>query len=227
MRSDITSIPVEEVFEPRQGCPICRMRNTLETRIVEYITGAAMMEPDVRTETNKQGFCYPHYQMMLQKSRRLSVALLLESHLAEVEKHAFSGTVPSSRFAKKQSRADGGCFVCGQVEWAMERMLETVCRQWEREREFRRLFEEQEAYCLPHLLLLTDTAAAKMNKKLVGDFTKAATGCCRRYLEALRGDVDHFNRMFDYRNTGEDADWGNSRDAIERAVWWLTSRDPR
>ena len=28
--------------------------------------------------------------------------------------------------------------------------------------------------------------------------------------------------MFDYRN--KNGDWGNSKDAIERAMWFLTSR---
>ena len=77
MREDITTIPVSEVFEPRDGCPICRMRNRLEERVVEYITGAAMMEPDVRIETNKKGFCFTHYQQMLKRRNRLSVALML------------------------------------------------------------------------------------------------------------------------------------------------------
>ena len=48
MREDITSIPISDVFEPRDGCPICRMRNLLEERVADYITGPAMMEPDVR-----------------------------------------------------------------------------------------------------------------------------------------------------------------------------------
>ena len=87
MRNDITSIPVSEVFEPRDGCPICRMRDRLEERVVEYITGAAMMEPDVREDTNKQGFCITHYRQMLKRRNRLSVALMLESHLAEVAEH--------------------------------------------------------------------------------------------------------------------------------------------
>ena len=43
MREDITSIPISEVFEPRDGCPICRMRDMLEARVVDYITGAAMI----------------------------------------------------------------------------------------------------------------------------------------------------------------------------------------
>ena len=30
MRYDITNIPVAEVFEEGDGCPICRLRNTLE-----------------------------------------------------------------------------------------------------------------------------------------------------------------------------------------------------
>ena len=61
MREDICSIPVNEVFEPKDGCPFCRMRDMLEDRMTTYITGAAMMEPDVRIETNRQGFCFEHF----------------------------------------------------------------------------------------------------------------------------------------------------------------------
>ncbi len=230
MRQDITSIPVSEVFEPKDGCPICRMRDRLEERVVDYITGAAMMEPDVRIETNKQGFCFTHYQQMLKKRNRLSVALMLESHLDEMEKQVFSG-VPllgksAGRQGKDAGRAVESCFVCRQVDWAMERMLASVCRLWEQERDFRRLFEEQPCLCLPHFSALT-AAASGMSKKMVPDFTKAAAQLCRNYLTELRGDVSHFCKMFDYRNNGEDADWGNSRDSIERAVWFLTSREPK
>ena len=229
MRDDITSIPVSEVFEPRDGCPICRMRDMLEARVVEYITGAAMMEPDVRIETNEQGFCYTHYQMMLGRRNRLGVALMLESHLDEMEKKVFAGAPLLGKSSKKQAKSAGQaastCFICRQVDWAMERMLATVCRLWENERDFRRLFEEQPALCLPHFSQLVETAEARMNKKYAPDFAKAASALCRNYLTELRGDVSHFCKMFDYRNNGEDADWGNSKDSIERAVWWLTSRE--
>ena len=53
MREDICSIPISEIFEPKDGCPFCRMRDMLEDRMATYITGAAMMEPDVRVETNR------------------------------------------------------------------------------------------------------------------------------------------------------------------------------
>ena len=47
MRESILTIPVTDIFKPKCGCPICRLRDTLEQRTVEYIMGAAMMEPDV------------------------------------------------------------------------------------------------------------------------------------------------------------------------------------
>ena len=44
MRDDICTIPVSEVFEHNDGCPICRMRDTIEERMTDYILGDAMME---------------------------------------------------------------------------------------------------------------------------------------------------------------------------------------
>ena len=35
MRQDICTIPISEVFEVNDGCPICRMRETVEKRIIE------------------------------------------------------------------------------------------------------------------------------------------------------------------------------------------------
>lgn len=229
MRNSLVSIPVSEVFEPREGCPLCRLRDMLEQRVVEYITGAAMMEPDVRIETNKQGFCHHHYQQMLAQHNRLSVALMLESHLAELEKQVFTGLPLLGKSSVKQGqlagRAADNCFVCEQVDITMNKMLATVCRLWEEQRDFRDLFAEQEALCLPHFSALIQ-ASVRMDKKRQPDFADAASKLCRNYLSGLRQDVSHFCKMFDYRNTGEDADWGNSKNAIERAIWWLTAREP-
>lgn len=229
LRSDITNIPISEVFEPKEGCPICRMRNMLEKRMAEYITGAAMMEPDVRIETNRLGFCIDHFRDIMKQRNRLGVALILESHLAEIEQDVFQGVPIFGKSGKKQAKdaekQQKTCFICRQVDWAMERMLATVCRLWENEDDFRQLFSEQEALCLPHFSLLVQTAETAMNKKHIGDFSKAASALSKQYLETLRQDVSHFCKMFDYRNSGEDADWGNSRDAVERAVWFLTGRE--
>ncbi|MBE6778069.1 MAG: hypothetical protein E7541_01635 [Ruminococcaceae bacterium] len=231
MRYDITNIPVGEVFEEQDGCPICRLRNKLEERAVEYITGAAMMEPDIRMETNKQGFCIDHYRMMLAQRNRLGVALILESHLAEMEKQVFAGVPVLGKSAKKQAKdaadAAHSCFVCRQVDNAMVKMLATVCRTWETQSDFRRLFEEQPCLCLPHFSALVQASQGAISKKGQGDFAAAASRLAREYLVQLKGDVRHFCDMYDYRNANNpDADWGNSKDAVERTVWYLTTRQP-
>lgn len=217
MRSDICSIPVEEVFEPKEGCPICRMRNMLENRMAEYITGAAMMEPEVRKVTNEKGFCLRHYKMILSRKNRLSVALMLESHLKEMEKKI------KSPVAKAETSR---CFVCDEVERNMTALISNTLKKYESDMEFRHLFEKQETLCLPHFYELCSAADKKMGRRFRGEFKSAAKELTLRSIESLHGDVKHFCDMFDYRNNGENADWGNSRDSLERAVLFLTSYDP-
>ena len=228
MRYDITNIPVAEVFEEGDGCPICRLRNTLEKRAIEYITGAAMMEPDIRLETNKKGFCLTHYRQMLGQRNRLSVALTMECRLVELERQIFSGSF-IGKAAKKQAKdaaeALTTCYVCEQMEDAMQKMLATVCRTWEGQKDFRDLFERQDSLCLPHFAALVEISSGAMSKKAQPDFAKAASKLAKNYLTTLRADVHHFCGMYDHSNAGNN-DWGNSKDSIERSVWYLTSREP-
>lgn len=229
MRDSIYTIPVNEVFEPKCGCPICTMRDILEERSVEYIMGAAMMEPDVRVETNKQGFCQMHYGMMLKRKNRLSLALMLESHLIELKEKGLNPPTPTKTglFAKKeQTPHKESCFICSKIAWAQQTMFDTIVRQYASNEEFRTLFSEQKMLCLPHFKELTAYAAEHMDKKMRSSFIKECTRLCYQQLEELSGDVSHYCKMFDYRNAGANADWGNSKDSIERAIYFLTARDP-
>ena len=225
MRDDITSIPISEIFETQDGCPICRMRDLLEQRMVDYITGAAMMEPDVRKETNKLGFCYTHYEQMLKKHNHLGVALMMESHLDSLEKRIFGGLIKDAgKQGKAAKEALSTCFVCERVDKNMEQMADNLCKLWERERDFRDTFAAQPTLCLPHYALLTEAAGRTMGKRYRGEFGEAASKLAHGELENLRADVKHFCSMFDYRNSGENADWGTSKDSVERCVHFFTSR---
>lgn len=227
MKDSIYTIPLSEVLEPKDGCPICRLRNILEDRCLEYIMGAAMMEPDIRIETNREGFCFPHFERMLKAKNRLSLALMLESRLAYVTENELS--IPSAKgglfkknipaVSKKQS-----CFVCGEVNRVMDRMLQTLMHMWEKEENVRELYAQQSVICLEHCQQLTAMAPGAMGKK-AAPFIAETQRITRKYLEELEKDVTHFCRMYDYRSKGQD--WGNSRDSIERAIWFLTTRVPK
>lgn len=225
MREDICTIPISEVFEPKEGCPICRMRDTLEQRMTEYITGAAMMEPDVREVTNRTGFCYDHFAMMLKKGSRLSNALILESHLKEVGRQALllgEKGAPGKKQLQQAQALSHSCFVCERVEWGMGHLFTTLYHLWQSEEEFRALYAQQPYFCLPHYARLMEGAAKGISRKNQEAFAQATRQVAARYLETLQKDVTHFCSMFDYRNNG--GDFGNSKDAIERSIAFLTSR---
>lgn len=229
MRDSIYTIPVNEVFEPKCGCPICQMRDTLEERSVEYIMGAAMMEPDVRIETNRKGFCKFHFDQMLRRKNRLSLALMLESRLMEVTEHGLEPGTPAESgglFRKKEAvQVQNSCFVCDKIAWAQNGMYDTTLQMYSQSPEFRTLYREQDYLCLAHYKELTAAAQGRrMDKKLRAQFLEDSKQLCKKYLDEVQKDVSHYCKMFDYRNSGADADWGNSRDSIERAIYFLTSR---
>ena len=93
----IYTIPVNEAFEAvakpetQCRCPFCLMYNRLEANELDLILGASMMEPDVRLKTNEQGFCDTHYGLMFERSKRLPLALMMESHLDSLAKELTVG----------------------------------------------------------------------------------------------------------------------------------------
>ena len=225
MREDICSIPISEIFEPKDGCPFCRMRDMLEDRMATYITGAAMMEPDVRIETNRQGFCKDHFGIILQRGSRLSVALILESLLDETGRDLFpeDPKTPLKKVLAAADRRRHSCFVCENVDMNMEHLSSTVIQLWQTESEFRDLYAAQTHICLDHYSFIL-RAAQKMPKKNYLPFAEVTRKLSKNHLDVVKADTTHFCRMFDYRNAG--GDWGNSRDAIERSITYLTGREP-
>lgn len=225
MREDITTIPINDVFMPKTGCPLCRMRDMLEERSTVYITGAAMMEPDVRIKTNESGFCRRHFCMMLKCGTRLSNALILESHLDKIKTELIPEKVSGKPDKKKIAavrKLTQTCFCCDQVNWGMEHMFSTIFSSYSNDAQFRELYNAQQFICMEHFSdLMTAAMSRGISGKLLPQFYADTSKLCGGYLETLKGDVTHFCSMFDYRSKGQS--WGNSKDAIERSIEFLTS----
>jgi hypothetical protein len=202
------------------------MRDTVEEHISEYIMGAAMMEPDVRTETNKLGFCVVHYPMLAKQGNRLSLALTLNTHLAAVRGNVFE---TRNIFASKTKRADKvehTCFVCSKVDWGINHMLKTVFSLFEKERKFRDIFREQEFFCLPHYHLLM-AKSEQLPKNSRAEFMKALNLVVSEYAKVLNYNVSEFCDSFDYRNAGKlhSPEMEHVRTSPQKAVQFLTGRN--
>lgn len=186
-----------------------------------------MMEPDVRIETNRAGFCHTHFAQMMKQKNRLSLALMLQTHLAAVDEQLFARKKlfePKNAKKAKLSKINESCFVCEKIDWGMERLMRTFFEMFLHD-DVRKLMNEQEYICIPHYDMLMSLAPAYLQKNDLKAFEAMTEKLVRSYLETLQEDVTHYCNMYDYRNSGKDADWGNSKDSIERAVKFLTSRE--
>ena len=225
MRDDICTIPVSEVFEVNDGCPICRMRDTIEKRIVEYILGDAMMEPDVRIETNRVGFCENHYNIMMSQRGRLQLALILQTHIDEINNNVFKKSLftSSARRGEKASKISDTCFICDKIEYGLSRMIDTIYRCYEKERDFRELFNTQSMFCLPHYERLISGIDKRNMKHYGSEFAHNLTRITGDYSKELYKNISEYCAMYDYRAKKEEASV-ESKVSVEKTVAFLNGR---
>ncbi|MCX8130935.1 MAG: DUF6062 family protein [Clostridia bacterium] len=87
MKERIYTIPVTEAFREECECPVCVLERKLEDEYVEYVLGPSLMEPEGRIETNENGFCRKHFELLYAKqSKRHGLGLILDTHLTEQNK---------------------------------------------------------------------------------------------------------------------------------------------
>jgi len=226
----IYTIPVNEAFEAAAlpetqcKCPFCLMYNRLEANELDLILGASMMEPDVRLKTNEQGFCDTHYRLMFERSKRLPLALMLESHLDSLAKELTVGGLFPAKAAeaagKRLDKLEHECYVCGRIEYNFTRMVETAALLWQSDSAFHDKVKNIQYFCLPHYGQFIRAAKERLSKKDFIQFYAEIAEVENKYFDTLREDVSWFCKKFDYRYTEEP--WGNAKDAPERARAFLS-----
>ena len=233
MRESILTIPVHAVFEPSEGCPFCRMRDTVEKHICEYIMGAAMMESDVRIETNALGFCHRHFCDLLKEGNRLSLGLMLNTHLESVRadifaKKGFFNVLKKDKRTEKAEKSGETCFICEKTNWGMNHMVKTFFVMFRDDPAFKPMFDKQEFICMPHYAWLRAKAPDFLGKNELPVFLNALDELVAAYASKLNSDVGEFCDSFDYRNAGKlrSPEMEPVRTAVNRSIYFLTGRNP-
>ena len=224
----IYTIPVNEAFDqvvekPECGCPFCVLYRKLQNDEIDILLGASMMEPDIRIRTNEEGFCLSHYNIMLRRKRMLGMGLMLESHLAEVEKKIKGPTLFGSKAQASISaieKLNGDCYVCGRINKNLNAMISTAVYLFETDPAFTEKFKKTPYFCLPHYKAMLEYASKKMPKRAFRDFYDAAHGIEENYAASLKSDVSWFCKKFDYRYDEEP--WYNAKDSVYRSIKFLS-----
>lgn len=223
MQYHIDTIPVWDAYKLDSECPLCDLRKANEQRYVESFLGASVMEPDVRIEVNRKGFCGPHFAMLFAQKNRLGLALMTHTHLQETM-GAMGDPVVSKAglFGKKKASAtqmkhDGEtCVLCERLEATMNRYAYTVLHLYKTDTAFRAALEGSKGLCLPHYHQLIEMAPRAMGGPALKGFLSMLARLEQDNLGRVEKELEWFTLKFDYRNA--EAPWGNSRDAVERAI---------
>ena len=234
MKEQIYTIPVNEAYDTECECPLCYLEKKLEDEAVEYALGAAMMEPDYRIKSNELGFCNRHLSQMFEKQNKLSLALVLDTHLEEV-RGKLSGYLKKAENLEKSSlfkKSDAGslaentgetlkkqnetCVICEQINHTMERYIGVIYYMWSRDNEFREKFIKSKGLCLKHFEALLSNVHGKLHGAKLDDFVKTLITKEMEELARIQEDIHRFTLKFDYRN--RDMELGTAIDAPIRTV---------
>ncbi|NLM50433.1 MAG: ABC transporter substrate-binding protein [Clostridiaceae bacterium] len=234
MKEQIYTIPLNDALAEDSECLMCSLEKKLEDDAISYFLGPAMMEDDVRKITNEKGFCRRHYHLMLDKGGRLSLALMIDTHLEEVrEKLGKKSKKPHSSFLSKKAalnsinemvnaieQIQSSCAVCDKLARQLKQAYSNFIYLWDTEAEFRKKFLNSKGLCLPHMAELLRIAPNELGGKKLDSFVGDIYDLQNAQLERLNGEVNWFTKKYDYRN--QDEPWGTAQDSLPRAVTKLS-----
>ena len=237
MKEHIDTIPLHEAFDADTECPFCYLERLSEQRAIRYCIGpgASYMEPDFRGQTDRLGFCRGHMKKLYDYGNALGNALILQTYLAGVLKeldtvdHAappkqpLLGKPKGWELLSWLEEKEETCFLCQRLKYNMIRYYHTFFVLL-REPEFRQKVESSKGFCLHHFKQLLQAAPKEVPSAQRQWFYETAYRLMRENLLRVKGELDHFVEMFDYRSAG--ADWGNSRDAVPRTMQKLRGSFP-
>lgn len=244
MQYQLDTIPVWDAYKAGGECPLCTLRAENEHRYVESFLGASVMEPATRVEVNEKGFCGHHFGLMFAEQNRLGLALITHTYMKDVLAslqaqldRGVPGGKPSSiaRLFKGAAEASAGpaehiearvarCVLCERLDYTMRRYAYTTVHLWAHDADFRGVFDASCGVCLPDMALLLRMADEHLHGKQRQDFYAALARVQKENLSRIEKELEWFTLKFDYRN--QDKPWGNSRDALARAIHKLQGQQP-
>lgn len=229
MKEKIYTIPLSDAFAEGGECPFCTLEKKLEAEQVSYALGASMMEPDARIISNNKGYCRRHFEQMSREGKALSLGLVLDTHLNELIKNleeAANAPKAKGGLFKKPASEDpvaevlannqSSCLICDKLQHTLEKFAEVFWYLYKNEPDFKEKVANCQGFCLPHFKLLLGCADHELSGKVLEEAKAEVTSLELTHLKRINNEVNWFTKKFDYRN--QDAPWGNSKDAPQRAM---------
>ena len=234
MKEKLYTIDLNDAVRSGDECLFCWLERKLEQSAVEFVLGSSYMESDVREKTDQQGFCRPHTKIMYDYGNALGNAWIQKTRLQYVRKHLKAQTdsykpQKSGWFgAARKSGPEGNgvsawireqeshCYVCARVRDTYERMLGTFVYMLKQDEDFGKQLTASCGFCVHHFADVADICEKSLSEKEKEVWMPELFSLMEKNLDRVQEDINWMIEKYDYNN--QDADWKNSRDALQRTM---------
>lgn len=235
MKETLYTIPLTDAFMAGDECPFCFIERNVEQDLLDFTlgSGSSYMESDVREATDKAGFCRQHFKKMFDYGNTLGNAWILKTHYEQINKELkeqikiFSrGKASLINKLKKDETTnsisqwvenrDNSCYICNRFEETYQRYMDTFFFMYKKDDELKKMLEQSKGLCLHHFGDLMKASDSALNDKQKDSLYPLLFDLMQKSMERVGEDVSWLVEKFDYKN--KDADWKNSRDAVQRGM---------
>lgn len=244
MKETLYTIPLTDAFHANDECPFCFVEREVERDLLDLVLGssASYMESDMREMTDKAGFCRIHFKKMFDYGNALGNAWILKTHYIQMQKELEAqvkmfapGKASFMNRLKKSDAPDNGisnwvkekeasCYICNHFKKTYDRYLDTFFFMYKKDGEMKRMIENSKGFCLHHFGDVCQRAQYELSDKQKDKFYDLILSQMQDNLKRVGEDVAWLIEKYDYRN--KDADWKNSKDAVQRGMQKLRGGYP-
>jgi len=243
MKEKLYTIPLNDAVNANDECPFCYIERDVEQNLMDFVLGscASYMESDVREETDQEGFCRAHMQKMFDYGNTLGNGWILKTYYKKLLKEMegqfkqfkpgktsmadrFRKTTQSNAIGQWVEKRESTCYICDRFKKEYERYLDTFYYLFKNDPAFVEKIRNGKGFCLHHFADLCSGADSRLSDKEKAAFYPMVFEVMQKNMERMSQDVDWLIEKFDYLN--KDADWKNSRDAVQRGMQKLRGGYP-
>ena len=235
MKEKLYTIPLNDAVNANDECPFCFIERNVEQDLLDFALGscASYMESDVREDTDKAGFCRVHMKKMFDYGNTLGNGWILKTYykkmLKEMEgqfKQFKPGKTSMMDRLKKTTQTnaigqwviekESTCYICDRFKKDYDRYIDTFFYLMKNDDAFVEKIKNGKGFCLHHFGDICNGVDTRVADKDKEAFYALIFDVMLKNMQRMSEDVDWLVEKFDYRY--KDADWKNSKDAVQRGM---------
>ena len=213
---------VHDAYQRGGECPLCDLEEAAEQTYLRSFHHSRVMEPSVRVQTNKEGFCAEHLRKLYAGENKLGIGLVIHTRLQHVADELadilgkIGGKRGVPRAAERVHALEESCFLCRLMSQDRQRYAFTILYLWTRDPDFPAVFRASRGFCLPHFRLMLEEGQRAMRADRLQRWLAEAGPLMQESFRTLERDLRAFTQLHRAENSslGTDAE----RTALARTL---------